>query len=65
MNSVTCKAKRYLGDGVYAGFDGYQIWLYTQEGNEIAIESEVLHALEAYVARLKTAIYAGPLPENM
>lgn len=45
----------YLGDGVYASFDGYQVWLRTGEDhdNRIALEPEVLGALEAYVARLR------------
>lgn len=38
----------YLGDGVYAHHDGYQIWLTTQEGMEIALEPEVLCALDQY-----------------
>ena len=41
---------RYLGDGVYASFDGYQIWL--AEGDHrnkvIALEPDVLQALVKY-----------------
>lgn len=43
----------YIGDGVYAHFDGYQLWLTTpNQGrlNSIAIEPEVYHALRRYVA---------------
>lgn len=47
--------KRYLGDGVYAGFDGYHIWIWTSDGitesKKIAIESDVfnnLHDMAAY-----------------
>lgn len=45
----------YLGDGVYASFDGYQVWLRTQRGgvHEIALEPAVFHALTDYVERLK------------
>ena len=44
-------AKReYLGDGVYATFDGYQIWLTTQEGMSIAIEPAVYGALRNYAS---------------
>lgn len=47
---------RYLGDGVYASFDGYQIWLKTDRGdgvrNEIAIEPEVFESLTRYNADL-------------
>jgi hypothetical protein len=38
----------YLGDGVYAYFDGFQIWLETLEGNRIAIEPSVMEALAKY-----------------
>lgn len=45
----------YLGDGVYAAFDGYFVWLETRYPatiNRIALEPAVLGALERYVARL-------------
>ena len=34
----------YLGDGVYASFDGYQIWLAVNDHNNkvIALEPQVL-----------------------
>jgi hypothetical protein len=47
----------YLGDGVYASFDGYQIWLRTPRENcwhEIALEPPVLEALDAYRRKLET-----------
>lgn len=44
--------QRYIGDGVYASFDGYQIILETQNGHEttnrIALENEVLQELDQY-----------------
>lgn len=40
--------RRYIGDGVYAHFDGYQIWLTTLEGMRIALEPEVYAALVTY-----------------
>lgn len=46
----------YLGDGVYATFDGYQIWLSTVPGggnSRIAIEPAVYHALREYGRRLR------------
>lgn len=56
MNDPT---KQYLGDGVYAQFDGYQVWLTTENGyettNQIALEPPVLSALEQYVSDLKSA----------
>lgn len=45
----------YLGDGVYASFDGYQIWLDTRRQspvNRIALDPHTFNALKAYVARL-------------
>lgn len=44
--------KRYLGDAVYADFDGYYITLTTDCGdgatNEIHLEPKVLEALRKY-----------------
>jgi hypothetical protein len=48
--------RKYLGDGVYAEFDGYHIWLITSDGiedtNKIALEPQVLSALKRYVDRV-------------
>lgn len=41
-------ADSYLGDGVYASFDGFNIWLRTQSGNEVALEPLTLGALDLY-----------------
>lgn len=45
--------KSYLGDGVYADFDGYAIILTTENGiemtNRIVLEPPVLVALEKWV----------------
>jgi hypothetical protein len=40
----------YLGDGVYASFDGYQIWLAVNhhENRQVALEPQVLMMLLAY-----------------
>jgi len=45
----------YLGDGVYASFDGYQIWLAVNhhENNVVALEPEVFSNLCKYVEMLK------------
>lgn len=45
----------YLGDGVYASWDGYQIWLRADrdcQTHEIAIESPVFSALLRYKNRI-------------
>lgn len=46
---------QYLGDGVYVAFDGYHIWLQTQEGNKIALEPVVLEQLDKYRRALDAA----------
>jgi len=47
---------KYLGDGVYASFDGYQIWLAVNHHTNkvIALPLEVMEALIAYNKALKT-----------
>jgi hypothetical protein len=44
----------YLGDGVYASFDGYQIWLAVNhhENKQIALEPKVMEALLKYADRV-------------
>lgn len=55
IKSPTTQAARkiYLGDGVYAEFDGYGIWLTTENGlsrdNTIYLEPEVYRALVSFV----------------
>ena len=51
--------KVYLGDSVYASFDGYSIWLTTENGlptdpsNRICLEPSVYQSLVDYVESLK------------
>lgn len=49
--------KRYLGDGCYVSFDGYALWLTTEDGirttNTVCLEPEVYQALTDFVADLK------------
>ena len=49
------KYKRYLGDGVYASFDGFQIWLAANNPNNtvVALEPQVYEDLVQYAADLK------------
>lgn len=44
--------KQYIGDGVYAHFDGYQIWLTTLDGMAIALEPNVYTVLRAYAFQI-------------
>jgi hypothetical protein len=46
----------YLGDGLYASFDGYQVWLRApreHDDHEIALEPSVLDAFDKYIRELK------------
>jgi hypothetical protein len=56
--------KAYLGDGVYADFDGFAVVLTTEDGisvqNRIVLEPEVIAAFEAYVARLRAPAEPPP-----
>jgi hypothetical protein len=48
--------ERYIGDGVYASFDGFQIWLRAERDgriHRIAIEPEVWTRLNTYVEDVK------------
>jgi len=55
--------KSYLGDAVYADFDGWCVVLTTEDGirvlNKIYLEPEVLQALNAYVERLSKETMNG------
>ena len=59
MNAQPRK-KTYLGDSVYAEFDGFGIVLTTNNGypddprNRIVLEPEILSALNQFVKSLKT-----------
>ena len=52
--------KVYLGDAVYAMWDGYAVVLTTEDGvsvtNRIVLDSQVLQALTTYVQRLKEVL---------
>lgn len=54
-----CKPQ-YIGDGVYASFDGFQVWLKTSNGlettNVIAIEPGVRSKLLDYFKWLDTNV---------
>ena len=50
----------YLGDGVYASFDGYHIWLTTSDGysstNRIALEPPVYNELITFAQSLRKPV---------
>jgi len=49
----------YLGDGLYADFDGYQIELYASNGvrktNQVYLDSSTLQAFLNYVDQIRKA----------
>lgn len=54
---------QYLGDGVYASFDGRHIWLHLGSHLApplVALESEVLEALFHYALRVMAEKAPGP-----
>jgi hypothetical protein len=56
----------YLGDGVYASFDGFQIWLDTRAQspvNRIALDPQTYSALLRYAQRIKALITPPGEPE--
>lgn len=57
--------KKYLGDGVYFDFDGYQVVLTTSNGmvdtNIVYLEPEVLAALLKAVAELHQKLNLKPI----
>lgn len=41
----------YVGDGLYASHDGYMFWLKTPQGNEVALEPDVLRSFLDFVGK--------------
>lgn len=57
MDRTRSTDERYLGDGVYASYDGYNVWLDTRAQEpiqQIALEPDVLVALDAFRAHVLT-----------
>jgi hypothetical protein len=52
--------KAYLGDGVYADFDGYAVVLTTENGidttNRIVLEPEILRSLTDFWSAIRTRL---------
>lgn len=63
MTKEELKDVNYIGDGVYAGHDGYHWWLFTsngvEESNFIALESDVVEAFNNYMKRIKEKYETG------
>ena len=49
------KLSTYLGDGIYASYDGFQIWLAVddRDNNVVALEPMTFAALVRYVETLR------------
>ena len=51
--------KEYIGDGAYAHFDGYSIWLTTSDGytdtNKVCLGPPVLRSFLEYVEKVQRA----------
>lgn len=65
MNESDLTRKEYIGDGVYAGFDGYHIVIWADRGHDrhwIGLESEVFSELIKYRGRLILALTPPPAP---
>lgn len=60
--------RTYLGDGVYASFDGYQIWLETDRefGTHcIALEPPVFASLIKYEKEVRSRVEDEPQHEHL
>ena len=48
--------QEYIGDGAYANFDGYSLWIRTHNGirttNQVCLEPEVLKNLLQYIKQV-------------
>lgn len=65
---VKGKGPRYLGDGLYASFDGWQFHLYTETSSgasrmEVWLEPEVICQLTSYIRDIYEA-FGADLPAN-
>lgn len=49
--------KEYLGDGVYAAFDGFGVWITSEDGIDateaIYIEPSTFESLQRFLSRMK------------
>ena len=68
MPQNSMKYKQYLGDAVYANFDGYYIILTTEDGirttNTIYLEPQALKALNSYTAWLQNVFNSESNPQG-
>jgi hypothetical protein len=54
------KFEEYLGDGLYADFDGYQIWLAANDRvngrptDKVALNPDVVQSFKRYIIKLRS-----------
>lgn len=56
--------EQYIGDGVYIGLDGYQLWLYTQQGQRIALDIRSMEALIDYYRKFVQGAINNEIPQK-
>lgn len=65
------KLKRYLADGLYAGYDGFQLWLWTSDGfadtNAVALDDVTLNRWRDYLQDIQMFAKTDPatFPEQI
>lgn len=52
----------YIHDGVYARFDGYQVWIRTDAGDSIALDDATLGLLLQYRGRVEDVLKKAENP---
>ena len=57
----------YLGDSLFASFDGFRIWLRVGDGSypRIALDQKVFNALVKYADALKARIGSDPVIKEL
>lgn len=54
----------YLGDGLYASFDGWQFWLRGEGDHTVALEPGVLHAFQRFVKETQDNYDGAPADDG-
>ena len=62
MNEPALRPKAYLGDGAYATFDGFQIWVHAERDgmvHQVALERDTFEALVSFAKRFSFPTTGG------
>lgn len=61
---IYLKMETYLGDGLYAAYDGYMVRLYASNGmqvtNEVWLEPEVLESFKIFMKKIEKGAPCNP-----